>query len=428
MQRNRAAFTLVELMVSTAILTLMMVILLQMTNQTANTWRYGAAKAEQFSEARKAFETMTRRVAEATLNTYWDYYFDKDNTNVNPDLLADPFTKNLIPTSYARFSDLRFRVVQMSDPQYDTPSVFRPTHGVFFQAPVGMVEASDTTLHKLDELINSWGYFVEVAQTTKVPKFLASSFPTKTRSRLMEFRQPSEEFDLYRRVTEKIKADIKAGRLPDRDPDLDAAGKVSDPKEDDWFKVPVKQTATTANRPVRVLAENIIALVILPRLTPLDERLRKEAAKDPTSGVNKNRLQLTPNYEYHSKQLSNYAGTPGFSYATEKKRLDAEINPRNQLPPVLQVVMVAIDENSSQRLAEANATTGDLGLKTLLKDTSGTGNLFTDSALLEAKNGDEKQGDLAKLEEQLIAAHVSYRIFSSNVAIRGAKWSRAQAR
>ncbi len=424
MYRNRAAFTLVELMVSTSILVLMMVILLQMTGATANTWRYGAAKAEQFQEARKAFETMTRRVSEATLNTYWDYARDKDAT-IQQSLATG--SQNFFATSYTRQSDLRFRVVPMSSPDYVTAGVYHPTHGIFFQAPIGMVEATGTPLENLDELLNCWGYFLEVANTTKVPSFLASSYPTRTRCRLMEFRQSSERFDLYRKLHAQMQPDIIAGRIPDRDPAISTATGKVDIHDDDWFMVPIKLVATNPDRPVRVLAENVLSLVILPRLSPTDEAQRKLVAGLPGSGVQKGRIALTPDYSYHSKQLSNYAGAPGFDYPTEKKKIDAEINPKNQMPPVVQIAMVAIDEGSAQRLAVMNSAGGDLGLPDLFKDSKGK-DLFSDTSRLESDPSDPaKPGDLQALEKKLIDLHLSYRLFSSNVAIRGAKWSRAQA-
>src|SRR5688572_26589605 len=68
-----AAFTLVELMVATAVIALLMVVLLQMTTQTTKTWRFTTEKVEKFQSARDGFESMTRRISQATLNTYWDY-------------------------------------------------------------------------------------------------------------------------------------------------------------------------------------------------------------------------------------------------------------------------------------------------------------------------------------------------------------------
>ena len=89
-------------------------------------------------------------------------------------------------------------------------------------------------------------------------------------------------------------------------------------------------------------------------------------------------------------------------------------NPTNQLPPVLQITMVAIDEASAIRL----------GFGAGSDDIFGAAAKFTKSAdyskdLLQSK-------DPASLEATLISKRVNYRIFSTNVTIRGAKWSREQ--
>src|SRR5688500_8692736 len=68
------AFTIIELLVSTAVLSSVVMIMVSITNQTASTWKYTAGKMEQFSGARDGFEALTRQVSQATLNTYYDYY------------------------------------------------------------------------------------------------------------------------------------------------------------------------------------------------------------------------------------------------------------------------------------------------------------------------------------------------------------------
>jgi uncharacterized protein (TIGR02599 family) len=427
MYRKHSGFTLVELLVSTTILILIMVVLLQMTAQTSATWRNGAAKAEQFQEARKAFETVTRRIADATLNTYWDYYIPPKATNSS---LPQP------PTDYVRQSDLRFRVVNMSGPDYTSPGTYRPTQGIFFQAPIGMVEETDSTLSNLDDLLNSWGYFVEVDNTSRVPRFLESNYPTRTRARLMEFRQPTEEFDIYSRLATKLQnqltqATFQPGDIPVRDPVPSASNGKVDPSDDLWFSTAIKLPSTDPNRRVRVLAENILAMVILPRLSPADERARADSAKrNDGTVVDKDRMLLTPDFQYHSKQLSNYNGQPPGAQPEPSYHsiIDPELNPKNQLPPVVQVAMFAIDENSAQRLAEKNRN-GDLGLPEMINHPTGSpGPLFADATKLEANPATGTNGDLKLFEDQLIKLGLNYRLFQSNVALRGAKWSRAQVK
>ena len=69
-------FTIIELLVATVVFSGLLLILAVTTNQTSDVWRRSAAKVEQFQASRRGFESMTRRLGQATLNTYWDYEFE----------------------------------------------------------------------------------------------------------------------------------------------------------------------------------------------------------------------------------------------------------------------------------------------------------------------------------------------------------------
>jgi uncharacterized protein (TIGR02599 family) len=151
--KKEGGFTLVELLVSTALLTGLMLILVSILDQTQKTWRFTRTKVEQFSGARAAFESMTRRLSQATLNTYWAYEYPND----------DP---SKTPTKYVRQSELRFLSWPMrsiTTPALPPPEGItgeaRATHGVFFHAPLGFVE--EARFKGLVNLLNTWGYFVE---------------------------------------------------------------------------------------------------------------------------------------------------------------------------------------------------------------------------------------------------------------------------
>ena len=79
-----------------SIISLLLIVLLQMTNSTSELWTRTTGKTEQFRAAREGFESMTRNLSQATLNTYWDY----DNPNS--------------PTRFMRQSELRFICGQMT--------------------------------------------------------------------------------------------------------------------------------------------------------------------------------------------------------------------------------------------------------------------------------------------------------------------------
>jgi uncharacterized protein (TIGR02599 family) len=132
-----------------------------------------------------------------------------------------------------------------------------------------------------------------------------------------------------------------------------------------WFTDPLGDDSP----PVEQLAENVLLLAILPRPSAFD-------SADP----------LSPDFEYDSRRTSS-TGTP--------------LSTEHQLPPVVEVVLVAIDEGAAQRLGDDQAT-----------DLSG---LFTQSAQFES--------DLQQLEAALKAKNIRYRVFRAAIAIRGAKWS-----
>jgi uncharacterized protein (TIGR02599 family) len=140
----------------------------------------------------------------------------------------------------------------------------------------------------------------------------------------------------------------------------------------DWFTDLLTSTHT------RVIAENVIALVFLPKLSPKE---------DPTG------ILLASEYGYNSTVAKS----------------DASINSKNQLPPIVQVTMVAIDEASAARLANRHGTAlPDFGLNHLFKSAA------------------DMQTDMQTLEAQLTEQKINYRIFSTDVSIPGAKWSREQ--
>jgi len=142
-------------------------------------------------------------------------------------------------------------------------------------------------------------------------------------------------------------------------------------------------------RPARVLADNIIAFIVLPKLT----------SREDATGT-----ALAPNYSYDTTAVGQ--GSVSKSY-----------NSKNQLPPVVQISMVAIDETSALRMTAADNSALQAKLSTLFTDASKyQSDLVIDSA-------DASQS----LEEYLASKNIAYRVFTTNVSIKGAKWSREQA-
>jgi uncharacterized protein (TIGR02599 family) len=333
---QRRAFSLVEVLVATAILAILLVALLTLTSQTIKVWLYTTSKIEEFRAPREAFESMTRHLSQATLNTYWDY-----------DSVA-------APTRYVRQSELRFVCGPMADLAGAAPAGKTwVTHGTFFQAPLGFV-GSPTTLNPaptgLINLLNTWGYFIEFGDDSAIrPSFVTS--PLKYRFRICEFMQPSNDLNLF--------------SFTSGNPDY---------AKNDWYLASLN---TTVNRPVHFLADNVVALVFVPKLSPQEDASQTELA-------------------------------PTLIYDSTQKNPNPAINPKNQLPPVIQVTMIAMDEPSAIRLSHGS-TMPNLGLSSLFVSGSGA--------------AAKVATDLQTLQTTLTNLHVNYRVFTTDVVIHGAHWS-----
>lgn len=372
---RRLGFTLVELLVAAVIVILIMAVTLQITSNTASIWQRTRSRVDAFQDGRAAFEWMSRHLSQAMLNTYWDYA-DADGKP------RDPSSATFNPKRYARQSDLHFisgsAIDLLKDVNGSDGSALKTsTQAVFFQAPLGLSSTgSDLTAnHRL----NVSGYFLEYGDDAKFrPRFLQATGNSvlRHRFRLMEMTQPTESVSVYRSVAQARQASsfdpLKLRR---------------------WFVDPLNDDAAATSgtigtqRVKRVLAENIIALVLLPK------RSIQDSAGKTT--------ELAPRYAYDSQQYLSGPGNPV-----------AELS-RNQLPPMIQVTMVAIDETSAARLQDRSTDPEmppDFGLEELF-NTSGQGLQYAT--------------DLATLEQTLAAytPKISYRVFTTNVSILQAKWS-----
>ena len=349
-RRDSTAFTLIEVLVAATILVVMVGFMIVVMDQTTRIWSGSSAKVEQFREARSAFERVSTRLSQATLNTYWAYDDDKK------------------PTRYLRQSELRFIAGSAPGLLGSTGpgnTSARVAHTVFFNAPLGITANVNYT--GLENALNTIGYFVELgddsAQRPDFMKSMVDAIPLRWRFRLMEFSQPTENFSLYQWTSGTPGFDTSA--------------------LGEWYKTDVNNAAVLK----RVVAENVIAFVVTPRLAKTEEAAFPLAASNPDFSP------LAKDYRYDSTSTDN----------------DPRINPKNQLPPVVQLTMVAVDEKSAARLGLSSAGDSDVfGISTLFSDTK------------------EFASDLATLEKTLATKRVRYRVFTTNVQIRAAKWSREQ--
>jgi uncharacterized protein (TIGR02599 family) len=379
------AFTIVEMLVSTAILGLLMVLLLSTVDQTQRVWLRSSNKVSQFQASRTAFEALTRNLSQATLNTNYGYE-------------TDPKTGD--PTFYRRESDLHFISGKAArEKLLGSDEKTFPTHAVFFQAPLGwtseMDDKSSNTVKKyraLNNLLSAVGYYVKWGRDETLPSFLVGHpelVPERYRYRLMEVIQPAESLGIF------LNANAMAMPPPPYTKATDwiqiALGKLARPDESG------KEACS------RVLADNIIALVLLPKLAEQDR-------------PSPQRLDLAPNYNYDTRPSAD-DGTP-----KEIDKFDSvEKKQVNQLPPIMQVTMVAIDEATAIRQQQL---------------TGQTAPDFTASLFSAVSNEDDFKRDLGepvspaagsllyRLQNPTTPSlRISYRVYTSDVVIRGAKWS-----
>ena len=359
--KPRAAFTLIELLVSMAVLSLLMVMVFSMVDSTQKTWEVARSRVSQFREARVAFEAVTQDLRQATLNTYIDYdygdgkYRSSDLNNPKP------------PKGFQRQSELHFISGPSSDLLGAQGGDNFPGHAIFFQVPGGF--GTDEKNAQLNDLLNARGYFVEYGDDSSFkPGFLNSEVKPRFRFRLMELRPPTENLQIY---IEDLKA---AGD--------DGVG-ASDEALREWFigEIGGEFAGGAVKRPI---ADNIIAAFFLPKLP--------EASETTTT--------LAPDYVYDSRL-----------WQTNDQSTVAALT-KNQLPPLVEVTMVAVDEKSMIRYQLLNP------------DSKNSAPEFIPSNLFTSFSSYRKfLDDIEALKTSLDAKQIEYRIFSQVVPMRSAGWS-----
>jgi len=313
----KKGFTIVELLVASAVLMLIMSVILALINQTSSVVRRGSDRVSEFQAARACFDLIGQNLSQATLASYWDY----DNpTN---------------PTKYLRTSQLHLLIGAAGVTPF--PGQVGTGQAVFFQAPIGRTSISNK-YRGLDGLINVCGYFIKYGDDAGLPAPFTST--PSYRYRLMQSIQPSEDVRVY---------DTSVGSA--------------------WV-----QNAAASAVPI---ADNIIFMAVWPR---------KSINDDPSGD------SLTEEFSYDSRKDSALAAQPETA---------------NQLPPIIQITIVAIDETTARRLCVGSSPPGEL--------TSLLSGLFSVSRMERYDN------DLRVLKERLSAKGINYKIFTSMVPIRESK-------
>jgi uncharacterized protein (TIGR02599 family) len=383
--RNRShGFSLMELMVSTAVLSLLLVMVFQMLNGMQLSWKRTKQVVGEFKEARQAFEDITRRVGQSTLNAYMSYRYD--TATVQGVQLR--VGREIIPQSELHF--VCGPVSNLGINQKNSRQVGqRYTHAVFFQAPFGFCIDPDsqrqTSLRfgRFNNSMNAWGYFIEFNTDELDRPRLLTDLPNapspRPRYRLMEFRQPTEYFQAY-------KLNLR-----------DMASNSSRPQLYRWFTEGLYSVNSEWNtqiqpsgtqgffRTTRVVADNIIAMILRPR------------AADQIEGVaGASAAPIAPDFHYDTRRFQWEGGVRGQ-------------RSRHILPPILDITFVAVDENSFIQFAAREK----------IRSAEDDPVLVNESYFRESQQFNK---DLQNLEQDLLRRKLDYRVFTTSIRLRESRW------
>jgi uncharacterized protein (TIGR02599 family) len=355
------------MLVAIAVLTVLLVLASQIITRTSSVWIYSTSKMAEGREARVAFNSLVSRLGEATVDQYYGYSYTNAGT---------PAAPIYIPANYVRRSELRFIAGPSATINTTVPS--SPTDAVFFVAPLGVV-SNTTSYGHLPSLLNVCGYYV---QWSNVDLERPSILPGTGiyRFRLMQFVQPAESMSIYSQ-TVPISASNPNGNYP-------AFSFVTGTS---W------QNTALNNSPsgVHPLANNVVALLLLPLL--------KQSAINTTD----NQL-IAPGFVYNSETATTGATS-------------AALTSVNRTPPVMRVVMYAIDEKSAIKLSQKYAA-----MPNLYVATAGDGGaaLFTDPTKLYPSTTTSDIGDLARFEHTLSQTfNLTYQRFDAAVQLPREPWN-----
>jgi uncharacterized protein (TIGR02599 family) len=254
---------------------------------------------------------------------------------------------NFVPTSYGRASSLQFLIQQ---------NVQNNSYGqeVYFQCPVSY--SNQSNYQSTAGLLNACGYYIQYGSNQTLLPSIISMSNSKWRYRLIQAIEPTESLQIYPNAYN----DAATG----------------------WIRnIANTGLPTTQAKYALPLADNVIAMIVWPKLP---------------AGLDSTGTTLTSNYLYDS-QL-NVAPVNG----TQPKTA-------NQLPPILQITLIVIDETSATRL-DTHSATPPSAIENALQ-----GSTFTSVT--------DYQNDLTRVTQKLIESHIDYRVINTSLVLRESKWS-----
>ncbi|HSI61881.1 MAG TPA: Verru_Chthon cassette protein C [Candidatus Saccharimonadia bacterium] len=268
--------------------------------------------------------------------------------------------QNTVPIGHKLQSDLHFvSGPARSGPQPLFASGQHPGHAIFFHGTYGFTE--DDNWSGFGTLLNSWGFFVEFGDdSTTRAAFLNGTGGAPRRYRF-RLRELQVPAEQVRTYAAKLNSESTQEKIFA------------------WFR-----DSKAASGQVHTVAENILALIITPLVPP-----GSKDANGSDIGVN----GLAPAYYYDTR---NY----------QHARTSQAESTRHRLPPLLNLTLIALDEASAQRLEDLHgAAMPNLGMDLLFQDAT------------------RYHQDIQTLETSLQGLKLNYRVFSTTVRLRNARWT-----
>lgn len=306
-----------------------MVAIAQFVTEVEHVWK--STSTDPFAEADMAFETVAQNLATATLEPYQDY---ADHTGA----FRTGSSTTFVPDHLARRSDLDFVCAPSAGAHGLLTGRITTGSAVFFLTPQGYTQTYAHT--GMERLLNALGYFVEFGNEDTMPAFIQ---PGNPRWRLKQILQPAESLQIYASVP-------PATSLT-------------------WI-----QQMTQTGTPTSILAENIIAMIVLP------ERSANDSAPP-----------LSPDFHYDSRDTTNPLTL-------------------HQLPSRIRLALMAMDEPSARILASRYGSSPPPLVPT---------GLFQQANQLDV--------DLATLDNSLTTQKIGHRLFQRDILLTAAAWSNASS-
>ncbi len=289
-------FSIVELLVAMAILMLLMALLTGMIAQIGKISTRTREDLVGFQSVRLGMEAISRRLSQAVLNPYWDYY-DESGKRISDYKTQEPFT-------YGRYAELHFVIASLEKLGIQEKL---PSQGVFFQAPLGFTQ--DSNLSRVKGLLNVVGFFCGSYEVQAPLSF----FSSEKRLGLLELVVPAERTNMYASVYQ-----TENGQAPNYG----------------WLLPWVNDRGNHSY--ISPIGENILSVFFIPHY-PIGEdqsALSKES-------------YLAPQMFYDSRQTG-----PGGKPATLKRKNGKSWSASwlHQLPPIIDVYTVGLDDASGRRV------------------------------------------------------------------------------